>query len=106
MSSGVPFIKIDLGNLSKPVNTLIERISDAIGVLYEPRHIRLIAQAEADADKIRAVGRIEVTDLERRALQRLIHEEAQKQENIENITRLALPEVSNDAKPEDIQKDW
>jgi hypothetical protein len=47
---------INLGDLSKPANTLVEKISDAIGGIFRPYQIRRIAQAEAEADKIRAIS--------------------------------------------------
>jgi hypothetical protein len=97
---------INLGDLSKPATVLIEKISDALGGIFRPYQIRRVAQAEGDADKIREVARIEVTELHRRALQRFIQEEAKRQDNIENITRLALPEVSAAAKPEQVADDW
>jgi hypothetical protein len=97
---------INLGELSKPATVLVEKISGAIGVLYEPRRIRSIAQAEADAERIRAQADIEVSDLQRRAVQRWFNEEGIKQENIETITSKALPEVSADAEPERIENDW
>lgn len=97
---------INLGELSKPVNTLIEKISDAIGGIFQPHQIRRIAQAEAEADKIRAVSEIEISNLQRRALQRFLVEEAKKQNNIETITRKALPSVSEQAVPQQIEDDW
>jgi hypothetical protein len=97
---------INLGDISKPATVLVEKISEAIGGVFKPYQIRRIAEAEAQADRIREVSRIEVTDLQRRALHRFIHEEAQRQANIESITQKALPEVSQDAKPQDIQNDW
>ena len=99
-------ININLGDLSKPANTLIEKISDAIGGLSKPSQIRRVAEAEADADKIRAVTRIKITELERRAMSRLFAEEAKKQHNIEAITLKALPDVSPEAKPENVEDDW
>lgn len=54
---------INFGDLSKPANTLINKISDAIGGIFKPQQIRRVAQAEAEAEKIRAVGRIEVNEL-------------------------------------------
>lgn len=36
----------------------------------------------------------------------MVHEEGQKQENIENITAKAVPKLEPDAKPENIEKDW
>lgn len=95
-----------LGDFSKPANTLIEKISDAIGGIFKPYQIRRVARAEADADLIRAASQIEITELQRRALHRFILEEARKQDNIESITSKALPEVSDQAKPENVENDW
>jgi hypothetical protein len=49
---------VSFGDWSKPVDTLIVKISDALGGLYRPYQIRRVAQAEADADKIHAVAQI------------------------------------------------
>jgi hypothetical protein len=95
-----------LGDLSKPANTLIEKISDAIGGIFKPSQIRRVARAEADADMIHAATQIEITELQRRALHRFILEEARKQDNIESITSKALPEVSAEATPESVEDDW
>ena len=73
---------INLGDLSKPANTLIKKISAAIGGLYKPFQIRRVAQAEADSDKIQAAAQIEITKLQHRAISRLFAEEAKKQHNI------------------------
>ena len=74
---------INLGDLSKPATVLIEKISDAIGGIFRPYQIRRIAQAEGEAEKIRTLSQIEITDLQRRAIQRFVVEEAKKQQNIE-----------------------
>jgi hypothetical protein len=97
---------INLGELSKPATVLIERISDAVGGIFRPYQIKRVAKAEAEAALIRASGEIDVTDLQRRALRRVLHEEARRQNNIEQITRLALPDVASDAAPEQIEPDW
>jgi uncharacterized protein DUF2806 len=97
---------LNVGDLAKPANTLVEKISDAIGGLFKPYQIRRIAQAEADAEKMRAVAQIEITELQRRAMQRFIAEEAIKQNNMESITTKALCDLSEDAKPEQIENDW
>jgi uncharacterized protein DUF2806 len=97
---------INLGDLSKPANTLIEKISAAIEGLSKPFQIRRVAQAKADADRIRAVTRIEITELEHRAMSRLFAEEAKKQHNIEAITLKALPDVSPESRPADVEDDW
>lgn len=97
---------VNLGDLAKPANTLIEKISDAIGGIFKPYQIRRVAQAEAEADKIRAIAQIEITDLQRRAMARFFAEEAKKQNNMEAITSKALPEVTEQAKPDQVEDDW
>ena len=97
---------INLNDLTKPANTLIEKISDAIGGIFKPYQIKRVAQAEAEADKIHAVAQIEITDLQRRAMARFFAEEAKKQNNIEAITRKALPEVTEQAQPDQVEDDW
>jgi hypothetical protein len=99
-------VSFGVGELSKPANTLIEKIADAVGVLYEPRRIREKAKAEAEANKIQALAEIEVDEFRRRALQRFVFEEMRKQDNIESITGRAIPEISAEAKPENIEDDW
>jgi len=74
---------INLGDLSKPATVLIEKVSSAVGIIYEPYHIKRKARAEAEAEKIKAIARIELTELEQRAVNRFVHQEARKQSNIE-----------------------
>ena len=97
---------VDLGELTKPANTLIEKISNAVGILYEPRQIRRIAKAKADAALTEAESKIEITDLHRRAARRWIEEEAQNQERMEEITNKSFPKLNENAKPESIENDW
>lgn len=98
---------INFGDPTKPVTTLIEKLSDAAGVLYEPYKIKRLAKAEAEADKIKTLAKIELNEeIEQRALKRFIAEETIKQQNVENIIEKALPELNEDAKPENIKNDW
>lgn len=97
---------INLGDLSKPATVLIERVSDAVGGIAKPWQIRRVARAEAKAKLIKAEARIEITEIQRRALQRLVREEGAKQENIESITSKAIPYLNENAKPEEIERDW
>ncbi len=39
-------------------------------------------------------------------MQRVLHEETRSQQNIEDITRLARPDVREGAKPDDVEADW
>jgi len=97
---------INLGDLSKPATVLIERVSDAVGAVFKPYQIKRIAKAESEANKIKTLANIELSEIEERAMQRLVQEEAKKQENIESITAQATMQLNEDAKPEDIQSDW
>ena len=97
---------INLGDLSKTATVLIEKISDAVGGIAKPWQIKRVAQAEAKAELIRTEARIQISEIEERALIRMVREEGQKQENIENITAKAIPKLDADAKPENIEKDW
>jgi Protein of unknown function (DUF2806) len=97
---------VDLGKLAKPANTLIEKIAAAIGAIYEPTHIRRIANAQVDAGKITALGRNEISEIERRGFERFVREEGKKQENIEAISHIAAEQLKPDARPENMDDDW
>ena len=97
---------VNLGNLTKPADTLVKKISNAVGVLFEPRQIIRIAEAKAEAAKIEAQSEIEITDLHRRAACRWIGEEAQRQRNMESITAKALPQLNDNATPSSVEDDW
>ena len=97
---------INLGELSKPATVLIEKVCNAVGIIYEPTRIRRRAVAEAAAAKTSAVLKIELTELEQRAAHRWVHQEARKQENIETITAAAAATLGEDAKVQDLDEDW
>lgn len=67
---------LNIGELAKPATVLIEKVSDAVGCLYEPTKIRSIAKAKAKAAFITAESEIQIADLERRAVQRWLKEES------------------------------
>ena len=96
----------DIAGFSKPAARLIDKISDAIGVVWKPKQIKRIAEAKVEAAKIEARGNIEVTDIHRRAMIRWVNEEAQYQQNMEAITATALPSVREEARPDSIENDW
>ncbi len=97
---------IDLVGLSKPATALINKISDAIGVVYEPHHVRRLAKAKADAAVVAAEAEVRITDVHRRAVRRWIDEEAQKQLNIESLTEKAIARLAEDADPGSMGRDW
>ncbi len=97
---------INLGDISKPATLLIKKVSNAVGVLYEPRRIRKHAEAEAAAEKIKALASIELNEIQQRAVDRFVHQETRKQENIEAITQQAASSLGEDAKVEGLEEDW
>ncbi|MFI8382995.1 DUF2806 domain-containing protein [Pseudomonas sp. NPDC079086] len=97
---------INLGDLAKPATILIEKVSNAVGVLYEPRRIKKKAEAEAAAEKIKALAGIELSEIQQRGIERLVHQEARKQENIEAITAQAAKAIPLDAQTEKLEEDW
>lgn len=97
---------INFGDVSKPVTVLIEKISAAIGVLYEPTRVTRLARAEAEAEKIKTLARSELTDIEQRAIDRFVHQETRKQANIESITAQAAASLPADAQVENLDEDW
>jgi hypothetical protein len=97
---------INVGDWSKPANTLIEKISDAIGGITKPWQIKRVAEAQAIVDRIEVTAEIERAERLNRAALRFLAEEARKQENIESIISKALPDVREQAKPEQIEDDW
>ncbi|MDO8682256.1 MAG: DUF2806 domain-containing protein, partial [Armatimonadota bacterium] len=97
---------IILGELSKPATVLIEKIAGAVGGIFEPCQIVRVAKAEAEAEIIKAETQIKITDLQRRALNRFVAEEAKKQDNMEQITQKAISQLANSSTPQNIEDDW
>lgn len=97
---------INLGKLSKPADTLIKKVSSAVGGIFEPWQIERVAKANAKADLIKAESEIEITDLHRRAMHRFVEEEALRQLNMEKITEKALPQLNEDSDPSAMEDDW
>ena len=100
------FSLINTSGLSKPATILIEKISNAVGTLWEPRQTRRVAQAKADAAMILANSDIEIDEVKRRAAHRFVDEETRKQLNMEGITRKALQNVNPNAPTEGMEDDW
>lgn len=96
-------VKVELTEAAK---VLIEKISDAIGGIFKPFQIRRVAKAEGEAEIIRTEAQIECEDIHRRAIARFMAEEAKKQDNIENITKKAIPLLSESSTPQEMEDDW
>ena len=97
---------VNLGALSKPADTLIKKVSNALGGAFAPYQIKRVAKAEAEAAIIKAESEIAITDLQRRAMHRFFDEEAKRQHNIETITEKAIPRLFDNSNPEAVEDDW
>lgn len=104
MAEGISLVNLD--KLAEPINTLITKIADAAGILYEPTRIRKKAQAEADAALIAATNQLKLDDLSQRALKRFVKEESIKQSNIESILEKTFPEMTDSAEPSLLSNEW
>ena len=94
------------GDISKPLDTLIRKVSKGFGRLYEQYYIKRKASAESEAALIKAQAETQMTELQQRALDRLIVEEAKKQKNIEDIIAQTSPYLKENADADLIDDDW
>jgi uncharacterized repeat protein (TIGR03899 family) len=100
------FSLIDLKALSEPASKLIEAVKDAIGIVYEPTHVRRMAQAEVDVEIIKVRGDLKSQELAKRASQRIAKRELQRQANVESIVRGALDSLSPSVSDDKVDDDW
>lgn len=100
------FSLIDLKALSEPACKLIEAVKDAVGVLYEPRHIRRVAKAQADAALINLEGEIELQEVAHRASERIRKRELRRQQNVESIVSSALEHLPSSISQDTVDEDW
>ena len=95
-----------LGEWGGAAKALIEKVSDAIGGYSKPWQIKRVAKAEVESEIIKMHGKIEVEDVRRQAIARFVAEEAKRQNNIEEITRKAIPHLKDASSPQKIEDDW
>ena len=106
MSQGTSNSLINLGDLSKPADTLIKKIAKGVGGFFGPFQVKRLAKAEAAAAVIKAESDIQITDLKYRAVHRWIEEIARDQQNMEDITAKAVPHLNKNANPDAMDDDW
>lgn len=97
---------INLGELTKPATVLLEKVATAIGVYYEPIHTIKMAKAKANAEVIKTTNEIKISNIRNRAINRVRQDEIRNQNNIEQITKKALPYINEDAQPQKIKDEW
>ncbi len=92
--------------LSEPVCKLLGMIENAVGKLWEPVHAQRMANADAKVAIIKANTAVDITDIQRRAVHRWLHEEEAAQRNIESIAEKAAKRIEESATCGDIHPDW
>lgn len=93
------------GDWSKPMNTLIEKIADATGAIFEPYQKVRLAKADIEVSKV--LNNInDLNDIQTRAIRRMIEIETRKQMNLEKILKKASKRLSKKSQPKDLDDDW
>jgi hypothetical protein len=95
---------------SNPVTVLINRIADSRDARLKPQRMLLEAQTERAIKHDNAIAEVEtelaLKQLRERAEERVLSEALRDQRNIEAPLAHAIPNIREDAKPEDIDEDW
>lgn len=110
--TGFNLIKFD----GKPIEKLLDVVSNAIGTAYKPRAIRREADAKAYALKVisraKAEALVESKEIEaeyyNRIEKRLTYQQLSKQQNIDNVVDIAIEQLSHEEAVSDkeVNKDW
>ncbi|MEN5231519.1 DUF2806 domain-containing protein [Sphingobacterium faecium] len=98
----------------KPIEKLIETVSQGIGILYEPTRIKKLANADAyryeKMEEAKAKGLILMADTENelliRAKQRLTLQEIDRQINIDNIVQKSVDALEDSVSETPVDPDW
>lgn len=106
-------VKINIDG--KPLEKLIEVVSNGIGTLYRPRKIRKEAEAQAYAIKVLERAKAEAgtealmieAEAAERIIQRLEGKEARRQENIDSVVEMAANDLAKvDVSDDPVDEDW
>ena len=110
-SKGLVTLSID----GKPLEKLIQVVSDGIGTLYRPRRIRKEADAQAYATKVLENAKAEAgaesalieAETAQRIGQRIVAKEIKRQENIDTIVEMAADNLNQEAvSDQPVDVDW
>ncbi len=102
----INLVNFDFGKLSESANLLINKLSQAGGVLYRPIHNIRMAKAEAKVKLIESTSAFEISEFENQSLQRIVEEQTIHQINMEKVVLKALTSLVETANPNDIDNDW
>lgn len=96
----------DLKALSEPVSKLIDAVSKAIGILYEPTRIRRKSKAIADSAILLEQTQNEIKQIRHRANERINNLEIRRQTNIEKIVKSAINALPPSVSKDPVDADW
>ena len=107
----LPNVKVNVDVSTKDIapvaQSLLDKISNAIGIIYGPTKARRAAKAVVDAVNILdAIDTNKLSPIQQRTVVNMIGEHTKQQENIERITYDSSDFLNDSAKPEDIEDDW
>lgn len=86
--------------------SFIEKISEGVAGIFAPYQIVRLSKANYEAGVIAANQQAHVSDLQQRAAWRRHDEETQRQANMEAIAQKAAQQITEKARPEEMEKDW
>jgi uncharacterized repeat protein (TIGR03899 family) len=98
----------------KSLEKLVDVVSKGIGTIYEPRKIRKNADAEAYRSEVLAKAEATKMLIENdanfevleRTKNRIIHQEVNRQVNIEEVVEKSIPHLKENVTNEEIDEDW
>ena len=99
----------------KPLEKLIQVVSDGIGTLYRPRKIRKEADAQAYAIKVLENAKAEAgaesalieAETAQRIGQRIVAKEIRRQENIDTVVEMAAKNLQGkEVSEKPVEPDW
>lgn len=99
-------VNVDLKGMSAVGRVLVEKVAEGIAGIARPFQLVRMAKAQAQADLIGAESQMAIDALQERAASRWLAEETKKQQVIEEITARAAAQLSDEAKPQDVDPDW
>lgn len=91
---------------SKPATALLEKLSTVLGIITAPWQMKRNYRAEAANQILKAKTEIEVGDLQHRAELRRKVQVLQEQATIEEVVSIGVANLTDEAKPADIDTDW
>ncbi|HAU1314582.1 TPA: DUF2806 domain-containing protein, partial [Legionella pneumophila] len=97
---------MDIKLSSETLNLLIEKLSKAIGWYCEPKQIRRLAKADAEAKLISTNSDIKSQELYDAYEKRKIHQGIKDEKNISNIILKCLISMKEATKADDVDDDW